>query len=440
MMKMKTLVMLLCAAFVCLTANARPYFNTSTDLLLCQYDSKPDPDDIHAQAAAGCMLAHADHSNVNYYAVQGAYGTQQGNAFIDSTSLFNMAFGTKNVDWTDAHNEWWNSVGRIRDKVTATLNAGGKVWVAEAGQSNITADWIHEVLKTVPAATVKSNVIVVQHSQWNEDHTAASDLSYVKSKATYYAIDDGNAPWGSTTWGDRGIYSTPQYNNASTTYLAQAKSASNPNTVAKNLWTEADYICDNQPYHPDWSNITPGGVDFSDTVEIWWILNVQDAGNNQDGFWAKYVTNTPSADTGLIGKTVAFKALANNQYICADRYLNATHWYLAANRTSVGAWEKFLVVDAGSGLVAFKASGNGKYVCADQQLDAINWKLAANRTSVGAWEKFTIINNSDGTVSLKANGNGKYICADKGVNTNVPPLLSNRTAIGAWEKFTVEVQ
>ncbi|REE00121.1 carbohydrate-binding protein [Marinoscillum furvescens] len=269
----------------------RPYFNKNTDILIAQFDSKPDPDDIHAQAALGSMLAHSDLSGVNYYAVAGAVGTQNG-TFIDSDALFDMAFGSGN--WTDADANWWGSVTNITNKVVPILQNGGKVWVQEAGQSNITADWIYQVLQSVAASTVKSNVIVVQHSNWNEDHTAASDLNYVKDKATYFAIDDGNAPDGAG-WGDRGPWSTPEYRSQSSTWMAQAKSS--PNPIAKQLWTEADRVIDDMwpnGYPHDWSYIHYDGVDYSDCVENWWIFNIGADADSNSKFWARYVTNTPS--------------------------------------------------------------------------------------------------------------------------------------------------
>ena len=120
---------------------ARPEFDKSNDLLLAQFDSKPDADDIQAQAALGSMLAHPNLAGVNCFAVAGAIGTQ-GGTFIHSEGLFTMAFGAENIDWTDANSDWPASVTRIKEKVRAVLDAGGTVWVQEAGQSNMTADWV----------------------------------------------------------------------------------------------------------------------------------------------------------------------------------------------------------------------------------------------------------------------------------------------------------
>ncbi|WP_169305307.1 family 16 glycosylhydrolase [Coraliomargarita akajimensis] len=138
-----------------------------------------------------------------------------------------------------------------------------------------------------------------------------------------------------------------------------------------------------------------------------------------------------------IGSTIALKANGNGKYLCADQYLDAVNWPVAANRNGIGAWEKFTVVDAGGGMVAFKSVGNGKYLCADKGLGD---KLAANRTAIGAWEKFTWVQQSDGTVAIKANSNGKYLSSDKYLNATNWPVAANRAAVGAWEKFSSQQQ
>jgi hypothetical protein len=58
--------------------------------------------------------------------------------------------------------------------------------------------------------------------------------------------------------------------------------------------------------------------------------------------------------------------------------------------------------------------------------------LIANRTAVGAWERFLVINNRDGSQSLQAGANNRYVTADL---SNGGTLIANRTAIGAWEEF-----
>jgi hypothetical protein len=60
------------------------------------------------------------------------------------------------------------------------------------------------------------------------------------------------------------------------------------------------------------------------------------------------------------------------------------------------------------------------------------WPLIANRTTIGAWERFQLIKNADGSISLRAGANGRYVSAASGGNQ---PLIADRTAIGQWEMF-----
>jgi len=282
----------------------RPFFDKNKDILIAQFDSKPDPDDIHAQAALGSMLAHSDLQGVNAYGVAGAIGRQNGN-FIDSDELFNLIFGSSN--WTDADADRNGSVTRITNKVIPILQNGGKVWVQEAGQSNITRDWVIEVLKTVSSAVVKSNVIVVQHSEWNQNladntsNTPAANpvvLNFIRDNTNYFYLDDGNGGF-DAAWTDHGPYSTPGYTSRDSKWITQAKNS--PNIKARQLWNEADRVVRRQypngvPY--DWSSLSSNGVDYSDCVENWWIFNIGSNADTVAKFWSRYVTNTDGSTTG----------------------------------------------------------------------------------------------------------------------------------------------
>lgn len=288
------------------SATEKVKFDRKKDLLLLQYDSKPDPDDIHAIAAAGSILAHPDFQNINYYAVSGAYG-KQGGKFMHSPALFTLAFGDENAKWTDRHTDNKGTVKRIKDKVKSTIQSGGRIWVAEAGQSDVTADWIAALIKEgITPATIKSQVVVIQHSQWNEDETTADDLAYVKQHSWYVQLDDGNAPYGTTEWGDRGDYSTPGYQNKVQTFLPAAKAS--PIKQAQALWQKADQVI--LRYYPggyteEWSSIHHGGVDFSDTSEVWFILNMSGLHTISE-FWDTFVVGqeqvTIDANGGVISR------------------------------------------------------------------------------------------------------------------------------------------
>ncbi len=315
----------------------RPFFDKSKDLLIAQFDSKPDPDDIHAQAALGSMLLHNDLKGVNYYAVAGAIG-RQGGQFIDSDELFDLSFGKSN--WTDADENWTASVTKIKNKVIPILNNGGKIWVQEAGQSDITADWVAQVINTVGASKVKNNVIVVQHSKWNQDQTTPDDLNYVKSKTNYFYIDDGNADF-TEQWGDHGPYDTPRYRSRDSKWIALAKNS--PNKKAKAIWAEADRVVKRRypqgvPY--DWSWMKNDGLDYSDCVENWWILNISDKANNVSKFWDRYVTNTTGSNPNsgsckgkVFEETNGIVAIEAEDFV-KQTATNDREWFVIGNRES----------------------------------------------------------------------------------------------------------
>lgn len=269
-------------------ANGRHYFDKGCDFLLANFDMRPDEDDIHTVAALASMLLHPDLQGVDYHAIAGAYGTQGGSYITTAApSFFNNAFGTKNVNWSDAHGERTAAVSRVKNRVINTLSNGHQVFVQEAGQS----DFTHDVLKAVidenngvSANDVKSNVIVVQHSQWNEDQTTQWKLNWVRNNTDYRKIADGNVSGNGT----------PQYKNNNRTWMDRAKAADNPNAGARAIWTQADAICDN--FQASWENptISGGGIDYSDASELWWIFNIGNNADNISKFWERYVVNTNS--------------------------------------------------------------------------------------------------------------------------------------------------
>jgi len=300
-MKTKTrifLTMLLIAITSGAFAQQRPSFNKNKDILIACFDIKPDPDDIHAAAALGSMLVHPDLSGVNYFAVAGAYGSQNGN-YLQSNSLFNKAFGN---NWADAHSNRSAAISAITNKVRPILQNGGKVWVQEGGQSDITADWLIPLINannSINSTTTKNNVIVVQHDDgFNEKQSNQTKLKNVKDNTRYFLIDDGNAG-PNQSWGDHGPWSTPMYRDRSNSFVDQAKNS--PNSVAKDLWTEADRLFNS--YFPngfphDWSFFFSDGVDYSDCVENWWIFEIGNKADTHAKFWNRYVMNTNSNGGG----------------------------------------------------------------------------------------------------------------------------------------------
>jgi hypothetical protein len=156
---------------------------------------------------------------------------------------------------------------------------------------------------------------------------------------------------------------------------------------------------------------------------------------------AKFSTNNFQANTALqnifkayanLAGTSSIKAVANNNYVTAE---NAGASPLIPNRTTVGGWEKFIIVNNADGTVSFLSMANNKYVTAELNQGA---KLIARAQGIAGWEKFKKITNADGTVAFQAMANNQYVCADLNVASGT--LVANRSSIGgAWESFVVTV-
>jgi alpha-L-fucosidase 2 len=148
--------------------------------------------------------------------------------------------------------------------------------------------------------------------------------------------------------------------------------------------------------------------------------NLANTGNNDA------ISSLRIATGGGGSGSVSLRAHANNNIVTAD---NAGASPLIANRTAIGTWEQFDLINNPDGSVSLRAHANNNIVTAD---NAGASPLIANRTAIGGWEEFDLINNPDGSVSLRAHANNNIVTAD---NAGANPLIANRTAIGPWEEF-----
>ena len=236
-------------------------FTIGRDLFLAQFDSKTDVDDLHSVAGVATMLRSPAFAGVDYHAVAGAYGIQEG-LYVPAPRLFERAFGPH---WSDAHQHREQALEEVANRVASTLASGGHVWVAEAGQSDFTADWLRRVREMdIPVSTTE-HVHVVQHSEWNESVTSADKLSFVREFADYRHIPDGNVA-GNGTPGLRvenaGLWDA---------VLAAPRVAE--------LWRLARVgAMKFNGFEGRYDNaaIAAGGMDFSDVAETCWIFGYAD--------------------------------------------------------------------------------------------------------------------------------------------------------------------
>jgi len=250
-------------------------FNKDRDLYLAHFDLKTDVDDLLSVAAVATMLADERFDNVTYHAVAGAYGNQSG-AYVPANDLFELAFGE---NWSDAHGDFNKALEEVSSLATKVIHNGGKIWIAEGGQSDFSAALLREIHNRLPDADIKNSVHIVQHSDWNEEVTTPENLAYVKNVASYHKIPDGN------TCGN----GTPGFR--SDQVIDWRQSINDPRL--KSIWEKAIAIA-NKFNGADGrylnEAIMKGGLDFSDAVETCWIFGFNNLVDSNE-FFQEFSTN-----------------------------------------------------------------------------------------------------------------------------------------------------
>jgi hypothetical protein len=244
-------------------------FNIEKDLLLVQFDCKTDVDDIHTMAALATLMFDSGFSGVNYHAVAGTYGTQKG-LYVPPNDLLQLAFDN---NWTDANENFELAVNKVKGLVITTFANQGDIWVADAGQSDFTAELVKAVKAELPEINSLQRIHVVQHSNWNEEVTSPERLQFVKSNTDYQKIPDGNVV-GNGSPGFR----SPDY--------TQLKDKITDPGIVK-IWQLAMEIANKYNgkegrYHNE--AISAGGMDFSDLSEVCWILGLSDIKDTEHFF------------------------------------------------------------------------------------------------------------------------------------------------------------
>ena len=255
-MKLKTVLLIsFTAIFIYSCKNSQEQssekgkFDLEKDLLLANYDCKTDVDDLQSVAALATLLSGQKYSAINVHAVAGAYGIQEG-LYVPPNELFNLAFGT---NWSDAHENLPMAVNRVKTIAKSILENQGNIWIAEL--------------------SIKERIHIVQHSDWNEEVTSPASLDFVKKNTDYEKIPDGNAV-GNGTPGFR----SPEYTGWKDMIS---------NTKLLEIWQLAIELSNRYNgkegrYHNE--AISAGGLDFSDTSEVCWILGLDEIMDSEDFF------------------------------------------------------------------------------------------------------------------------------------------------------------
>lgn len=247
-------------------------FNIENDLLLAQFDCKTDVDDLHTIAALATLLSDANFSKIKYHAVAGTYGIQEG-LYVPANNLFQLAFGD---NWSDAHHNIESAAVEVMAEIKSVLDSQGDIWIAEAGQSDFTAQLIKLIQAELPKINISQRIHVVQHSDWNEKSTSVENLEFVKDKSDYHKIPDGNAV-GNGTPGFRSPEFTNWKNKITNPKLSEIWQLA---TDLSNKYNGKEGRYNNEA-------IAAGGLDFSDLSEVCWIIGIHDI-NDTELFFELY--------------------------------------------------------------------------------------------------------------------------------------------------------
>ena len=244
-------------------------FNLDKDLLLGHFDCKTDVDDLQTAAALVTLMSDKKFSKIKYHAVAGTYGIQDG-LYVPPNDLFQLAFGD---NWTDAHENIASAVEQVKVIAKVTLENQGDIWIAEAGQSDFSAELVKAIQADLPDINISQRIHIVQHSNWNEEVTSPASLDYVKKNTDYQKIPDGNQV-GNGTPGFRSS-KVPKWQ----------EQIRNPKLIeAWNLAIELSNRYNGKEGRYLNKAIAAGGLDFSDLSEVCWILGLNEIKDTEEFF------------------------------------------------------------------------------------------------------------------------------------------------------------
>jgi hypothetical protein len=129
----------------------------------------------------------------------------------------------------------------------------------------------------------------------------------------------------------------------------------------------------------------------------------------------------------------------NGHYLTAVGGGGRTTDVIHTDATAIGSWEKFTLVDSGSGTATIQygiETSNGHYLTAVGGGGRTTDVIHSDATQIQAWELFTLYSVRPGVYDIQT-VNGHYLTAVGGGGRTTDTIHSDATKVGSWEEFTV---
>ncbi len=214
-------------------------FDRSVDLLSLHFDYA-HRDDGHAAVAARELATSFD---LTTHVVAGTADSGSAVFVHEFDPLMRSVWGDR---WLDASGDRATALDLTVERWLAVIDAGGKVWVAEGGVADFTAEAVREIQRRRPGLATARAIHVVQHNGRNEELSVPANLELVMASTSYQRVDDGNESNGSA-----------DLNQPSAALVTAALAG--PHDSA---WAAA------------FEYLPASELDFSDTVEVLHILGI----------------------------------------------------------------------------------------------------------------------------------------------------------------------
>ncbi|WP_419658955.1 uncharacterized protein Dvar_78220 [Desulfosarcina variabilis str. Montpellier] len=275
--------------FVSTTSVDNQFDKSRGDLISLHYDHRADPDDGHS-AAADLTLIDYYGLGSNVHVVSGTYGYNSEEPYENSDDYHefyqeeseDVMIAAWGADWLNAHILYTDdglnpAVSTTASIWASTLGNAAHIWIKEGGPSDFTAE-VLKLLHTdhaITVATTKARVHLVQHGPtdgregFNERHTIDSNLEFVKENTDYLIIANGNEI--NDTAGLVIMRDDTNGIDDIEDFMDSAKA----HTTCGGAWFAAfNYYnpLDNNGAEEYWP--WDSRLDFSDTVELLYILNI----------------------------------------------------------------------------------------------------------------------------------------------------------------------